>query len=141
MLAVVGVIGLVTAGCGTAEGSSAAVAPPAKVVPAGGQVSVELSPAGAQRIQIATGQAIAGTGGLYKGLTVVPTSALLYEPDGTTVVYTVTGTLTYTIRIVTVSFINGPDVLIKAGLAPGTEIVTEGAAELLGVQNGVGVQE
>lgn len=140
-LPVIAAIALAVAGCGTATDTAASQAPPARLIHVGGQVSVELSAAGAQRIQIATGVATAGQGGIYKGLTVVPTAALLYEPDGTTVVYTVTGQLTYTLQIVTVAFISGPLVLIKAGLAPGAQIVTTGAAELLGVQNGVGVQE
>ena len=46
----------------------------------------------------------------------------------------------FTIRFVTVAVINGNQVVVSQGLAPGTVVVTQGAEELLGVQNGVGVE-
>ena len=54
-------------------------------------------------------------------------------------IYTVTGPLTYTLVPVTVASIQGNQVYL-AGLAPGTTVVTVGGEELLGVQEGVGVQ-
>ena len=71
---------------------------------------------------------------------VVPYAALLYEPDGSTVVYQVTGPRTYTRQPVSVSKIAGGLVYIGRGLAPGAQVVTAGAEELLGVEDGVGVQ-
>lgn len=129
------------AGCGRSAEPPAQVGP-ARLVPtgAGGTPSVVLSQAGAGRIGLTTGQAGLGRLGSYAGMTIVPYSALLYEPDGQAVVYAVTGRLTYTLRFVIVRGINGNDVLVSAGLAPGTQIVTTGGEELLGVQNGVGVQ-
>ena len=70
----------------------------------------------------------------------IPYGALLYQADGSTVVYTVTGQRTYTRRTVTVSKIAGNRVYLRGGLTPGTQVVTDGAEELLGVQDGVGVQ-
>ena len=65
--------------------------------------------------------------------------ALLYQPDGSSVVYTVTGPLTYTLAAVGVANMQGSQVYVT-GLKPGTTVVTVGGEELLGVQDGVGVQ-
>jgi hypothetical protein len=102
---------------------------------AAGVLSVVLTPLGAQRIGIQTAPSVAA-----KKLVAVPYQALLYEPSGQTVVYTRTGTYTYTRQYVTVATINGNQVLVSAGLPAGVPVVTVGAEELLGVQNGVGVQ-
>jgi hypothetical protein len=76
-----------------------------------------------------------GRGGQAAG----PYSALLYQPDGSSVIYTVTGPLTYTLVRVAVAGLQGGQVYLT-GLAPGTAVVTVGGEELLGVQDGVGVQ-
>jgi hypothetical protein len=101
----------------------------------GSRLSVVLTPLGASRLGLQTAPAsAAGT------QTIVPYQALLYEPDGQTAVYTRTGALSFTIRFITVAAINGNQVVVSRGLAPGTVVVTQGAEELLGVQNGVGVE-
>ncbi len=43
-------------------------------------------------------------------------------------------------RLITVATINGNQVVVSSGLAPGTVVVTQGGEELLGVQNGIGVE-
>ena len=100
-----------------------------------GALSVVLTRPGAQRAGIRT--AVAGTAA--QGRAVVPDSALLYQPDGSSVIYTVTGPLTYTLATVGVAGIQGSQVYLT-GLKPGTAVVTVGGEELLGVQEGVGVQ-
>jgi hypothetical protein len=97
--------------------------------------SVVLSPVGAQRLGL---QAV--TVRRAGSLTMIPYAALLYQPDGQTVVYTVTGPLTYTRQAVAVSKIEANRVYLSRGPAPGRRVVTTGAEELLGVQDGVGVQ-
>jgi hypothetical protein len=63
----------------------------------------------------------------------------VYEPGGDPAVYVATGTLTYTRYLVPVTTITGNTVYVKAGsLPPNASVVTQGAEELLGVQNGVG---
>lgn len=123
----------VLAGCGgsAAEGGQP---PTAQMERVGhpGVLSVVLSPLGAQRIGIKT--AAAARAG--QGTAVVPYSALLYQPDGSSVIYTVTGPLTYTLATVNVSSMQGDQVYLT-GLAPGTPVVTVGGEELLGVQDGV----
>jgi hypothetical protein len=100
-----------------------------------GALSVVLTPLGAQRVGVQT--APAATAG--RGRTVVPYAALLYQPDGASVVYTVTGPLTYTLETVGVASMQGSRVYLT-GLTPGTLVVTVGGEELLGVQDGVGVE-
>jgi hypothetical protein len=126
----------VLAGC--SRTSAVAGPPPTAHVTAGshGTVSVVLTPLGAQRAGIQT--AVAARAGL-RGQVVVPYSALLYQPDGSSVIYAVTGPLTYTLTPITVVSIQGSDVYLT-GLATGTTVVTVGGEELLGVQDGVGVQ-
>jgi len=98
-------------------------------------LSVVLTPLGAQRVGVQSAAATAASG----GRTVVPYSALLYQPNGASVVYTVTGPLTYTLATVSVASMQGSRVYLT-GLTPGTVVVTVGGEELLGVQDGVGVE-
>jgi hypothetical protein len=128
------------AGCQAAApaGSDAGGGPPsARMERPGpnGALSVVLTQLAAQRAGIQTG--VAGTAS--QGRAVVPDSALLYQPDGSSVIYTVTGPLTYTLATVGVATIKGSQVYLT-GLKPGTAVVTVGGEELLGVQDGVGVQ-
>ena len=126
------------AACGSPP--AARQVPPAKVERIGpsGVPSVVLSPVGQQRLGLRTARALpAGHG---SSTLVIPYAALLYEESGSTAVYTVTGQRTYTRRQVVVSKIVGSRVYLSSGLAPGSQVVTVGAEELLGVQDGVGVQ-
>ena len=124
------------AGC-TSNSAVSGPTPPAHVtVGHNGAVSVVLTPLAAQRTGLQTAVATrAGRG----PQTVVPYSALLYQPDGSSVIYKVTGPLTYTLVPVAVASVQGRQVYLT-GLAPGTAVVTVGGEELLGVQDGVGVQ-
>jgi len=128
------IIGLT--GCGQAASSSGQV-PPARMEHAGpgDALSVVLTPIGARRIGIKTAPAVADG-----KLVVIPYGALLYEPDGQTAVYIKVTGLIYTRRFVTVDTIDGNDVMLTGGLQPGIVVVTQGGEELLGVQNGVGVE-
>ena len=124
-----------TAG-GCSSSSSAASAPPtAQLERTSHGMSVVLTPLGAQRIALRTGPAAAAPGGQVA----VPYGALVYEPSGEPAVYVATGTLTYTRYLVPVTVIVGQTVYLKPGSLPaGAVVVTQGAEELLGVQNGVG---
>ncbi|HLN66990.1 MAG TPA: hypothetical protein VK280_06930 [Streptosporangiaceae bacterium] len=125
------------AGCGRTSSTPVSQPPPAHVAEGShGAISVVLTTQGAQRAGLQT--AVAARGAL-RGQAVVPYSALLYQSDGSSVIYTVTGPLTYTLVPVAVASIQGNDVFLT-GLAPGTAVVTVGGEELLGVQDGVGVQ-
>jgi len=123
------------AGCGPSSTSARKEVPPARLEPVGGQESVVLTPLGASRIGLQT--AAATSAGKQ---TIVPVGAVLYEANGQTAVYTQASPLVYTIKFITVATINGNQVVVGSGLTPGTVVVTQGAEELLGVQNGVGVE-
>ena len=135
LLIIIAVAGL--AGCSRSSPPAASPPPPVHLTVGNhGTVSVVLTPLGAQRTGVQTTVATrAGRG----DQTMVPYSALLYQPDGSSVIYTVTGPLTYTLVPVTVTSVQGNQVYLT-GLAPGTTVVTIGGEELLGVQDGVAVQ-
>lgn len=69
---------------------------------------------------------------------VVPYSAVLYGLNGETWVYVNREPLTYTRVPITVDHIDGGQVVLLDGPPPGTEVVTVGAALLLGADTGVG---
>jgi hypothetical protein len=78
--------------------------------------------------------------------TVVPMAAVIYEPDGTVWVYlalpptdanAASGWLTFEREPVVVAKIDGDDALLRSGPPAGTAVVTVGAAELLGTEDGV----
>ncbi len=123
------------AGCGPSSTGGGQQAPPARMERVGPNLSVVLTPVGAQRLGLET--AVTTAAGKR---TLVPAQALLYEPDGQTAVYVKTGALSFTVQFITVAVINGNEVVVSHGLAPGTVVVTVGSEELLGVQNGVGVE-
>ena len=123
------------AGCASSA-SSAAQSPTSKLVtlPGTATPSVMLTPLGAQRIGLKTAPVSAGPG----GAATFPYAALLYEPNGQMAVYVSAGTLTYTRHFVKVDAVNGGQVTVASGVTLGERVVTDGAEELLGVQNGVG---
>lgn len=143
--AVAGLALLAAAAAGCASSSSSASQPPTATMERIGNAAVEsvvLTPLGAARIGVQTAAATAGPAARHGRADVaVPYAALLYEPDGATAVYVNTGHLVYTRYLVTVDNISGATVYLRAGVLPaGARVVTVGAEELLGVQNGVGVQ-
>jgi hypothetical protein len=123
------------AGCASSA-SSAAQSPTSKLVtlPGTATPSVVLTPLGAQRIGLETAPVSAGPG----GAATFPYAALLYEPNGQMAVYVSAGTLTYTRHFVKVDAVNGGQVTVASGVTLGERVVTDGAEELLGIQNGVG---
>lgn len=73
-------------------------------------------------------------------LTAIPTAALLYGPSGETWVYEQVAPQTYVHRRVDVLRSEGTQILLQGPSAPavGAQLVTTGAAELVGVEYGVG---
>jgi hypothetical protein len=98
--------------------------------------SIQLTPLGATRIGLETVPVTVGQG----GEATFPYAALLYEASGQAAVYVTSGTLTFTRHVVSVAAINGSMVTVTSGVTPGDRVVTDGSEELLGVQNGVGVE-
>jgi hypothetical protein len=76
------------------------------------------------------------TGGT--GQTVVPYSAIVYDPAGATWTYTSPEDLVFVRQEVKVDHIDDDLAILTAGPDRGTLVVTVGAAELWGVETGVG---
>ncbi len=68
----------------------------------------------------------------------VPHSALLYDAEGATWVYVETEPRVYVRHAVTVDRVDDEQVVLHDGPAEGTMVVTVGAAELYGVESGIG---
>jgi hypothetical protein len=131
----VAVLTAAVAGCSTAS-STATLPPTWKLVHVRGssQPGIMLTPLGAERIGLETAPVtVAGN-----GEATFPYAALLYEPDGRAAVYVATGSLTFMRAFVTIKTITGSAVTVTSGVTPGHRVATDGAEELLGVQNGVG---
>ena len=69
---------------------------------------------------------------------VAPWSSVLHDIHGGAWIYEQTAPRTYVRRRVVVRYINGSDAILATGPAAGTNIVTDGAAELFGTEFGFG---
>ena len=67
---------------------------------------------------------------------IVATSSVLYDAKGKTWVYTSPEPMVFVRHAITVDHIDGDRVVLSDGPAPGTTVVTVGAAELLGTEYG-----
>ena len=72
------------------------------------------------------------------GQKVIPYSAVIYEPDGSTWAYTNPKSLTFVRERIVVDRIDGAQTILSDGPSVGTAVVTVGAAELFGAETGVG---
>jgi len=128
--------------------------PPSRVEPVAGTTTsvVVLTALAAQRLGIKTEPvAAASTSSAGPGATstVIPNAALIYDKDGVAWVYTAVpgastdakGSLTFVRKEVTVIRTEGDFTTVKSGPAPGTQVVTEGGAELLGTEQNVEGQQ
>jgi hypothetical protein len=134
------VLSLPLAGCGgtATAGQSQPPAPegPARVEPISGtEVSrLTLTQDAATRIDLQTAKVEIAR----NGRSVVPYSALIYTPEGGTWVYVSRKPLEFVRRAVEVSEIRGDTAVLIDGPQVGQDVVTLGAAELLGTEFGVG---
>jgi len=125
----------------TAEGG-AAQAGPAVVEPLGdgsGLASVTLTEKAAERLGIET-VAVTEAQAVREGSSgelAVPYSAILYDAEGNSFVYAVTGPLTYIRAPITVDYVEGDQAILSDGPSSGTEVVALGIAELYGAETGV----
>jgi len=126
------VASVLLAGCEETQPESADE--PAQVVPIKGSdvPKVVLTAEAAHRIGLKTATVEAS-----ETSTVVPLAAVVYDRDGSTWVYTVEAPLTYVRERVTLGDVDGDVALLEDGPPAGTEVVTVGAAELLGSEYGV----
>jgi hypothetical protein len=140
-LALVLVIAACVGGCGSARTS--AVAPTARLVrlPGSAAGKIVLTAVGAQRIGIETAPArpVPPPPGRTRlgPSAAIPTSAVVYDPSGTTYAFTRVAPLTFTEVRIGIDHIDGGSAYLVTGPRPGTPVVTVGAEELYGVQTGV----
>lgn len=118
----------------TAESSAAKNAPATieKLEDGSGLARVTFVEKAAARVGIQTANVTEAEGGLA-----VAYSAILYDSKGHSFVYTVTGPLSYLRAEITVDHVEGDKAFLSSGPAAGTEIVTQGVAELYGAETGV----
>jgi multidrug efflux pump subunit AcrA (membrane-fusion protein) len=131
--------GVALTGCqGAAQGADAELAEAATVDAAedGGPEVITLSGPAERRLGIETTTVATDPAGL-----VIPYAALVYASDGSTWVFVRKDPLTYQPAPVTVAGKTGDQVAITSGPPAGTEVVTVGAAELVGIQTGIDGEE
>jgi len=92
-----------------------------------------LSPDAGQRLGVATAE-VSGPA----GATTVPYAAIVYDKHGATWTYTNPSGLEFVRAEVKVDRVVQGVAYLKSGPEPGTRVVTVGAAELWGVETGVG---
>lgn len=98
---------------------------------------VTLSEEAADRIDVQTTPVTEASLG-SRQLTAIPYAAVLYDPSGTTWTYTSPEPLVFVRAPIGVVRIRGDEALLSDGPPPGTQVVTVGAAELLGTEYQVG---
>jgi hypothetical protein len=98
---------------------------------------IVLSEKAAQRIGVATTpvEDDSSSGVPHK---VIPYSAVIYSPTGETWAYTSPEPRVFVREAIGIDRIEGDKAILTEGPATGTEVVTVGAAELLGAESGLG---
>lgn len=131
-------VGLATAGCFEAQGADSTTAEVASVVLSDDGVPgvITLSEAAENRLDVQTAQVTQGGSG-----TVIPYAAVVYEADGSSWAFVRTEPQTYQRAAIAISTITGDQVALTSGPPAGTEVVTVGAAELVGVEIGIDGEE
>jgi hypothetical protein len=100
-----------------------------EAAPDGGPARITLTEDAAAKVQLQTTPVAAGPAGL-----VIPYAAIVYAADGTAWTFVQVEPLTFQRAALSVSGITGDDALLAAGPPAGTEVVTIGAAELVGAE-------
>jgi hypothetical protein len=138
-LLIVAVLPLAACG-GGADGTAASAEEPATVETVEGSDGlsrITLTAEAAERLDVQT-TAVRAVGNGAAQRTVIPYSAVLYEPDGDTWTYTSPESLTFVRAPIVVETIDGESAVLSQGPPLGTKVVTVGVAELFGAENGIG---
>jgi hypothetical protein len=104
-----------------------------------GIAAVTLTESGAERTGIETAS-VTEAGTVREGSSgtlAVPYASIWYDAKGAAFVYTVTAPLSYIRAPITVDYVEGDQAILSAGPEAGTEIVTQGVAELYGAETGL----
>jgi hypothetical protein len=137
MLVAVVLLAVPLVACGQ-ETAEAGHEPPAVVEPVEGQAvsRITLSQRAAERLGIETDPVQEATADGQQ--TTIPYGAVLYDAEGVTWAYTSPEPLVFVREEIVVDRIDGDRALLSKGPPSGTPVVTVGAAELWGVETGVG---
>ncbi len=126
------------AGC--SRGSSEEAAPPPPVTmetPKGTDIPViTLTARAAQRLDVHVARV-----GDVGGRSVIPAGAVLYDDEGKEFVYSSPKAFSFVRQAVRVDRFEGNVAVLTEGPPNGTNVVTLGAAELYGVEHGLGIAE
>ena len=135
------VVGLAVAACGQqaqVQGVTSNVQAVVVEKIAGSELErLSLSEHAAQRLGIETAPVASSPTG-SAGRLLVPYSAVVYDSTGTTWAYTSPEALVFVRQKITVDHIAADQAVLASGPDVGTLVVTVGAAELWGVETGVG---
>ena len=101
----------------------------------GGSVRLSVDPEAVERLGIESETVSADASG--DGVEAIPAAALLYAPDGSTFVYTRGDATTFGRHPVNVDRMEGGYAWVRDGPPPGSAVVTQGAAELTGMEFGL----
>jgi hypothetical protein len=146
------ILGLAVGGCSASDGAAdtevnTTADSQVQDVPGGHLKQIRLTPHAVARLGIRTvtvGRPLAPTAPAARPVTVVPYSAVLYAPDGSTWVYTVPQPLTYVRQQVVVTAVRGAkgdQAYLSTAPPAGTTIVSVGVVELYGTELGIGAVE
>jgi hypothetical protein len=80
-------------------------------------------------------------GGRRQSRKLTPYAAVLYDVNGAAWIYTMPQPLTYVRHRVTVDYVDRDVAVLSDGPGVGTAVVTDGVAELYGIEIGVGISE
>ena len=134
-LSALAALALPLGGCAKVQAEQAQGEKAAKVEKIGdGQNKVVLVEEAAKRLGIET----AAVGEFDAHHEAVPYSAVIYDAEGHAWVFTTSERLSYVKAPITIDRIDGDRAVLTEGPPPGTEVVTQGAAELFGVEDGIG---
>jgi hypothetical protein len=132
-------VGIGSAGCrGAVEADEAPVEPATVEAVAGTDLNrVTLTEEGARRLGLSTAP-VAAASGTGPARTAVPFSAVLYDAEGQSWVYSTVGENAFVRAPVVVERVDGDTAYLRRGPATGTAVVTIGVPELYGAEYGVG---
>ena len=137
LIVLVSVAALVPAACGD-DDSDYVYEEPATVEEIGADLwRIELTEQAAARTGVETAMVASDTVGGEQML-VVPYSSVMYHFDGSTWAYTNPEPYVYVRAPIEIDHIDGESAILSAGPDEGTAVLSVGAAELYGVEFGVG---
>ena len=125
----------VLGGCGASD-EAAEPDEPFTLSTEGGRVQLSVDPEAVEHLGIET-ETMSSDAGSGDGVEPIPAAALLYAPDGSTFVYTRGDATTFGRHPVSVERMEGGYAWVRDGPPPGTPMVTQGAAELTGMEFGL----